>query len=270
MSDEGTVTVITGAGRGIGREVAIRLGAAGHRLCLTSRTRRELDETAALITAAGGEAITVPGDVTKPDDVDRVCRTTEDALGPIEALVNNAGFLGDVGHFVDADAETWWRVVEINLRGPMLFLRRVLPSMAERGRGRVINLNSKAAFSIDPRTVVSAYGVSKNALLRLSALLAAELAGTGVVLIDFSPGMVRTDMTAERPGAGRFPPGAWTPVSVAAERVETLLSGRYDGLNGHFVHAVDDLDDLLQRVKAHPGARTLRLTPTHAEDPMTT
>jgi 3-oxoacyl-[acyl-carrier protein] reductase len=271
MSGERRVTLITGAGRGIGREIAVRLGAAGHRLCLTSRTSDELAETAALVTEAGGpEAITVTGDVTRPDDVDRVCRTAEDAFGPIEVLINNAGFLGGIDRFVDMDVETWWRVMEINLRGPVLFLHRVLPSMIEHGGGRVINISSKAAFQTDLRGAASAYGVSKAALLRLSAVLSAELAGTGVIVIDLSPGMVRTAMTAQRPDADRLPPDAWTPASAAAGHVEALLSGRYDALNGHFVHVVDDLDDLLLRIaNAGPGARTLRLASTHPEDPVT-
>jgi NAD(P)-dependent dehydrogenase (short-subunit alcohol dehydrogenase family) len=268
MSGEGTVTLITGAGRGIGREIAVGLGAAGHRLGLTSRTGPELTETADLVTAAGGAVVVATGDVTRPADVDRVCRTVEERFGPIEALVNNAGFLGDLDPFLNTDLETWWRVLEINLRGPALFLRRLLPSMVERGRGRVININSKAAFKTDPRGAGSAYGVSKTALLRLSDVLTTELAGTGVVVIDLSPGMVRTAMTARRPDADRLPPESWTPAAAAAGHVEALLSGRYDVLNGHFVHVLDDLDDLAARVRADPQARTLHVAPSHPADPV--
>jgi 3-oxoacyl-[acyl-carrier protein] reductase len=270
MSGEGSVILITGAGRGIGREIAVRLGAAGHRLGLTSRTDAELAETADLVTAAGGAAVVATGDVTRPADVDRVCRTVEDRFGPIEALVNNAGFLGDLGPFLSADLETWWRVLEINLRGPALFSRRVLPSMVERGNGRVININSKAAFMTDPRAAGSAYGVSKTALLRLSDVLTTELAGTGVIMIDLSPGMVRTAMTARRPDADRLPPESWAPAAAAAGHVEALLSGRYDALNGHFVHILDDLDDLLTRVTANPQVRTLQVIPTRPADPVMT
>ncbi|HEX6472479.1 MAG TPA: SDR family oxidoreductase [Streptosporangiaceae bacterium] len=269
MGSAGTVTLVTGAGRGIGREIAVRLGAAGHRLGLTSRTEGELAETARLVTESGGAAIMVTGDVADPGDVDRVCRTVEDAFGPIEALINNAGYLGAWESFLDADLDTWWRVIETNLRGPVLFLRRVLPSMVEHGRGRVININSKAAFRTDLRGSPSPYGVSKAALLRLSAVLTAELEGTGVTVIDFSPGMVRTAMTAQRPDADKLPADAWTPASAAAEHVEALLSGRYDAFNGRFVHAVDDLDDLLRRVDGNPRARTLGLVPAGQDDPVT-
>ncbi|HEU5158804.1 MAG TPA: SDR family oxidoreductase [Streptosporangiaceae bacterium] len=268
MNGAGAVTLITGAGRGIGRELAVRLGSSGRRLGLTARTSHELAETAELVAAAGGTAVTVTGDVTRADDVDRVCQTVEDRFGPIEELVNNAGFLGDLDPFLNADLETWWRVIEVNLRGPALFLRRVLPSMVEHGRGRVININSKAAFLTDPRGAGSAYGVSKTALLRLTDMLTSELAGTRVVMIDLSPGMVRTAMTERRPDADRLPPEAWTPVSAAADHVTALLSGRYDALNGHFVHVVDDLDDLLARVTADPRVRTLHLSATHAADPV--
>jgi 3-oxoacyl-[acyl-carrier protein] reductase len=213
--------------------------------------------------------VAATGDVTSPADVDRVCGTVEDRFGPIEALVNNAGFLGDLDPFLNADPETWWRVLEINLRGPALFLRRVLPSMVEHGRGRVININSKAAFKTDRRGAGSAYGVSKTALLRLSDVLTVELAETGVIVIDLSPGMVRTAMTARRPDADRLPPESWTPATAAAGHVEALLSGRYDVLNGRFVHAHDDLDDLVERVHANPRARTLRVMPAHAADEIT-
>lgn len=271
MSGDGTVTLITGAGRGIGREIATRLGAAGHRLGLMARTGSELAKTAELCTTAGGTALALTGDVTRPEDVERVCRTVEDAYGPIEALVNNAGVIGARGAFLTGDIENWWHVMEVNLRGPALFLRRVLPSMVEHGRGRVININSKAAFRPDPRAVASAYGVSKSALLRFSSLLTDELEGTGVVVIDLSPGMVRTTMTASHPDADRLPPAAWTPISVAADRVEALLSGRYDALNGRFVHASDDLDELLERIgAAAPDARTLQLVRTHPDDPVPT
>jgi 3-oxoacyl-[acyl-carrier protein] reductase len=112
--------------------------------------------------------------------------------------------------------------------------------------------------------------VSKTALLRLSDMLITELAGTGVIMIDLSPGLVRTAMTARRSDADRLPPESWTPATAAAGHVEALLSGRYDALNGRFVHVQDDLDDLVERVGVNPRARTLQVLPTHPADPVTT
>jgi 3-oxoacyl-[acyl-carrier protein] reductase len=269
MSDTDMVTLVTGAGRGIGRQIALRLGSEGHLLGLTARTSHGLTETARLVGESGGTTVTATGDVNSAEDVEHVCRTVEDAFGPIDALVNNAGVIGGYGPFMDTDPQAWWSVIETNLRGPMLFMRRVLPSMIERGRGHVINVNSKAAFWTDPRASGSAYGVSKAALTRLTETLATELSGTGVILVDLSPGMVRTSMTDQRPDVDDLPPEAFTPPSAAAEHVAALLSGRYDALHGRFVHVLDDLDDLLKRIGGKDRARTLVLAPTDPDDPVT-
>ncbi|MDQ8706034.1 SDR family oxidoreductase [Streptomyces sp. LHD-70] len=262
------VVLITGAGRGIGREIAVRLGAAGYRLGLTARTGAELSVTERLVTEAGGRAVAVPADVTRPDGAERICTAVEEAFGPVHALVNCAGFYGQYERFVDCDPEVWWRVLETNLHGPALLLHRLLPTMIKAGRGRVVNLGTRMAFDADPGMPFSAYGVSKAALLRLSGILAGELAGTGVSVFDLSPGMVRTAMSAQIPGVEELPDEIWSLPSAAAEKVEALLSGCYDELHGHFVHVMDDLDDLCTRLRDRPGSRRLTLNPTGPDDPL--
>jgi len=261
-----SVVLVTGAGRGIGRELALHLAGAGHRLGLTARTAAELDETTALVTAAGGEAIGVPADVASGPEVDRLCAAVEERFGPVSGLVNCAGFYGECEPFLMSDPELWWRVLETNLRGPVLLMRRLLPGMVEAGGGRVVNLSTRMAFDTEASVPFSAYGVSKGALLRLSSLLAVELAGTGVALFDLSPGLVRTTMSTQMTGSERWPDEVWGSGSAVAGTVAALLSGGYDGLSGHFVHVRDDLDLLLAHVAADVDRRTLLLARTGAGD----
>lgn len=152
-----SVVVLTGAGRGIGREIALRLARDGHRLALTARTVAELDETRHLVAGAGGEAVAVPADVSAPADVNRVCLVVEERFGVADALVNCAGFYGECEPFVDSDPEVWWRVLETNLRGPMLLLHRLLPAMVAAGGGRVVNLSTRMAFDTEASVPFSGY-----------------------------------------------------------------------------------------------------------------
>lgn len=268
MEDRGGVALVTGGGRGIGRRIAVALAEEGYRLGLTARSDAELSETAELVAEAGSKAVAVTGDVAAPADVDRVCATVEERLGRIEVLVNNAGYFGEFGTFAESDPETWWRVLETNVRGPMLFCRRILPSMMDAGRGYIININSRAAVWNDPGGSGSAYSVSKAALSRLTAALAMEAGDRGVFVADLSPGMVHTSMTEQRPDFDDLPTEAFTPVTAAAETVVALVSGRYDVLHGRFVWARDDLDELAARAAADPRARTLAFRAAGPGDPL--
>jgi 3-oxoacyl-[acyl-carrier protein] reductase len=182
-------------------------------------------------------------------------------------LVNNAAVTGEYRPILESGPEDWWHVQEINLRGPYMFCRRLAPGMVERGKGYVINVNTLDS-SRPTRAGASAYSVSKTALRRLTELLALQLEGTGVVVVDLSPGMVRTAMGGSRPDADELAPEAWMSPSLAADKVEQLLSGRYDGLHGRFLHAKDDLDTLAAAVASRPEARLLRLVPAGEDDPI--
>jgi NAD(P)-dependent dehydrogenase (short-subunit alcohol dehydrogenase family) len=260
------VALVTGAGRGIGRAIAVRLAADGHRVGLVSRSGAELAETAELVAAAGAVALPVPGDVTEPADVDRVCARVEQQWGPIDLLVNNAAYFGDIGSFLTTDPERWWRVLETNVRGPALLDHRVLPDMVARGRGRVITMSSLAASQDDPVTPSSAYSVSKTAALRLDAILARELADTGVRVFSLSPGLVRTRMSELRPDIDDIAPQSFVAPEAAAGQVAALASGRYDLLHGRFLHVRDDLDALMAAIAGQPAARVLALRPVAPVD----
>ena len=210
---------------------------------------------AAALTDAGCAVVGVDLDTVDVCDPDAVATLPADP----EILVNCAGIYGERVPFAESDPDVWWRVITTNLRGAALCTRHVLPAMLERGGGYVVNVNSRAAVWDDPGASSVAYSVSKAALARFTGAVAGEVAGTGVVVLDLSPGPVLTNMTASRPDALSRPASAWGSPTLAAEKVVQLVSGGYDALHGHFVHAKDDLDELVSRVAADPTVRRLRL-----------
>jgi 3-oxoacyl-[acyl-carrier protein] reductase len=261
------VALITGAGRGIGREIAERLARQGWELGLTARSADELAATADVVRRAGRRVVAVVGDVSQPQHVEGFCSAVEEGLGPVGVLVNNAAVSGEYAPTFGSVAEDWWHVLEINTRGPFLFCHRLVPGMIERGSGYVININSLDC-SRPARVGSPAYSVSKTALRRFTEILALELEGTGVVAVDLSPGMVRTAMGGSRPDADQVPPEAWLDPSVAADKVEQILSGRYDALHGRFLHARDDLGAVMATISVQTDARLLRLVPAGEDDPI--
>lgn len=264
----GKVALVTGAARGIGRQIAITLAENGYRMGLVDKLPADLAATAEHIEASNGEVVTTTGDVTDQADVDHCCDTVEKHFGRIDVLVNNAGYAGRFGCFAETDPDDWWEVMTTNVRGPMLFCRRVVPGMLDRGHGYVVNINTRVAVKDDSVATYSAYGVSKAALARFTGALAHETAGRGVVVVDINPGMVRTAMTEQRPDYREIPDSAFLPVTVSAEKVAALVSGRYDVLHGRFVHARDDLAELAAHVAADPRARVLGFGTTGPQDPV--
>jgi NAD(P)-dependent dehydrogenase (short-subunit alcohol dehydrogenase family) len=138
--------------------------------------------------------------------------------------------------------------------------------MVSRGRGYIINMNSLQGSRGGETS--AAYAVSKAALMRFTDTVAAEVAGTGVIVLDVSPGLVRTSMTDERPDLNAIPDDEWTPPETAANHIVALASGKYDALHGRFVHASDNLDDLLKLIEGHTDGRVLRLAAAGVGDPL--
>ncbi|MET8767162.1 SDR family oxidoreductase [Streptomyces sp. NPDC004658] len=262
------VALVTGAARGIGRQIAITLAKHGYSLGLVDKLPAELSVTAEHIERMGGEVVTVTGDVTNPENVDHCCDAVEKRFDGIDVLVNNAGYAGRFGRFAETDPDDWWEVMTTNVRGPMLFCRRLVPSMLDRGHGYVININTRVAVRDDGPPTFSALAASKAALARFTGALAHETAGRGVVVLDVNPGMVRTAMTEQRPDYDRIPDSAFLPVTVSAKKIAALVSGRYDMLHGRFVHARDDLDELAEQVTRDPRARVLCIGTTGPGDPV--
>lgn len=189
------VAIVTGAGRGIGKATAKRLAASGAAVVLAARTEAEIRAAAEEIKAAGGRALAIPTDVTCVHAVDNLITLTLRAYRQIDILVNNAAVLSPVGKAWEVDPEAWRNLIDINVVGPYLCARAVLPQMLDRGDGRIINITSGAA---NTNTIGwSAYNASKAALNRFTTTLAAEVAGVNIVVGGVSPGVVETTMQAQ-------------------------------------------------------------------------
>ncbi|WP_380284239.1 SDR family NAD(P)-dependent oxidoreductase [Kitasatospora purpeofusca] len=264
----GQVALVTGAGRGIGREIAIGLAAEGMAVGLVGRTHETLTDTLKECVRHGARGVAVTADVTRPGSVREAVRLVERDLGPVDLLVNNAGWIDRAEvPLWETDVTQWWQVVEVNLRGPYNLLRCVLPGMVRRRRGRVVNLNS--GFALRPDGHYTAYATSKGALLKLSDNLADSLAEHQVVILDISPGAVATDMTAGMPMFRDTKTWGSIPYMVAV--IVDAARGRFDALHGRFLHAGrDDLEELVRRAEEirAADARTLRLRPYGPDDPM--
>jgi NAD(P)-dependent dehydrogenase (short-subunit alcohol dehydrogenase family) len=234
---DGQVALVTGGGRGIGAEVARELANAGVRVSVAARSS---DQVSSVAQEIGGLALT--GDVSQRGDVERWVRETEEQLGPIDLLVNNAGVAGPTANFLDEEPDAWWRVFEINLRGVFLCCHTVVPKMVERGSGRIVNVSSGSAYLPTTGMSSTAYGPSKSAVYRFSELLAAQLSSRSVFVFPISPGLVRTEMTEEM---GDDAP--WTPPECAPRLVRALASGRFDRLAGRYLHAEHDPPEVLER-----------------------
>jgi NAD(P)-dependent dehydrogenase (short-subunit alcohol dehydrogenase family) len=181
--------LVTGAGRGIGRSVAERLSADGHRVALVARSKEELEDVAA---ACAGETLVLAADLTEEGAVDRVFDAVTTAWGAVEVLVPNAG----TGHAAPISATTdadWARVLELNLTVPFRCVRRALPPMVDAGWGRIVVIASVVAKRGEAQ--VSAYAASKHGVLGLVRSAAAEVARSGVTVNAVCPGYVDTPMT---------------------------------------------------------------------------
>jgi 3-oxoacyl-[acyl-carrier protein] reductase len=236
---QGQVALVTGGGRGIGRGIAVELAGAGMKVAVSARTGDQVEETAAEI---GGLAIA--GDVSKREDVERMVAETERELGPVDLLVANAGIAAWEDDAWELEPERWWHVLEVNLLGVYLCCRTVIPGMLERGRGRIVNMASGAAYL--PGSTSTAYAASKAGVHRFSEVLANQLAGR-IPVFSMSPGLVKTAMTEDE-----FPPDApWTPPELAPRLVRAMAEGRLDALSGRYLHAEHDadLDSLEQRAE---------------------
>jgi 3alpha(or 20beta)-hydroxysteroid dehydrogenase len=190
MRLDGKVAVITGAGGGIGRALAVEFAGAGARLVLAGRNEDMLSGTADALD--GAEARLVAADVSKSDDVRRIVAEAVDAFGTIDVLVANHGVEGPVVKLADYPEEEFERVIAINLRGTFLLMHHVLPIMVERGSGSIVNLGSVAS----ERGLIgtSAYIASKHGILGLTRNAAAEYGNAGIRVNAINAGMVDTRM----------------------------------------------------------------------------
>jgi 3-oxoacyl-[acyl-carrier protein] reductase len=271
MSTPPRTALVTGAGRGIGRGIALGLARAGWSIGLVGRTRTHLDAVAAECRAANPSIriAVAAGDLVDPEAAGAAVAAVEHELAPLGGLgllVNNAGVVERAElPFAADDVADAWRVIEVNVRGPLLVTHAVLPGMLARGGGRVVNLSSGSAHHVSD--VYTGYGISKGALSRFTRLLDHQYRAAGLRVFDLAPGVVATDMTGAMPlHAGRT---EWTPVEAVADLVVAIGEGRLDGLSGRFLRAGADTPASLlaaaDRIVAQ-DARVLRLVTYGPDD----
>jgi NAD(P)-dependent dehydrogenase (short-subunit alcohol dehydrogenase family) len=194
---EGRSCVVTGASRGIGRDVAMRLAAAGGSVLLVARGADELAQAETAIAQAGGGAATLALDVTEPDAAERIFHEATERHGQPDIVVNNAGQarwrpLGDIP---DAD---WQKAWELNVMAPLRLMRATIPGMADRGWGRIVNVSSTAGKR--PSANMAEYSVAKAAQLSLSKVFADAHASEGVCVNAVCPGPTASEMWMEPGG----------------------------------------------------------------------
>lgn len=256
----GKVALVTGASRGLGLEIALRLAADGASLAIAARDREALESAAKQIIACYPDSSVqvFRADFTVQREVDALADWALEQWPAIDILINNAAIQGPIGRFEQADWSQWKTVFDVNVFAPARLAQRLIPTMRRQRSGKIINISGGGATS--PRPDFSAYAASKCALVRLTETLAEELRDSRIDVNAVSPGAMNTRMLDEVIAAGpdaapreyasalkRQKEGG-TNATRAAGLVAWLASSASDGITGKLISAVwDDWERLDQR-----------------------
>ncbi|TVY76012.1 Dehydrogenase/reductase SDR family member [Lachnellula suecica] len=273
----GKVALVTGSGRGIGKEIALALAKSGAAVAITGRTESQVQETAKeVLSLEGAKAIGVVADVCNRSDLERLAKEVTEKLGPIEILICNAG-TNTFMPFHMTDADDWWSQMEIMVKAPTELTRIILPEMQKRNSGVIIYTSSRAAQADLPWT--AAYGCAKTSITRFAGVLQTELnilqkdtfgfEKNGISLFSIHPGEIKTKLheTAFPEKTKKEAPyviemmeklhkthpnfkvelPAWTCVYLAA--------GKGKGLEGRLVDCTRDVEEVKEHVAATPRPR---------------
>ncbi|KIL40211.1 2-deoxy-D-gluconate 3-dehydrogenase [Gordoniibacillus kamchatkensis] len=189
---EGRKALVTGAGRGIGRAIAVGYAEAGADVALVARTREQLEETAALVRAAGREALVIPADIRDADAVSAAVKTASEWAGRVDILVNNAG-MNIRTPALEVTEDEWETIMQTNLKSAFLFSQTAGRHMKEQGGGRIVSIASVAGH-VALRTGV-VYGATKAALMHMTRILALEWGKYGINVNALGPWYFKTSLT---------------------------------------------------------------------------
>jgi NAD(P)-dependent dehydrogenase (short-subunit alcohol dehydrogenase family) len=252
MSNEGKVAIVTGASRGIGKQIALRLARNGMKLVLAARTLEagksrwpgSLEETAAEVRKLGAQAACVKCDVTVRAEVEELCRRALEQHGRVDILVNNALYLGPGNYnpFLETAFDTWDRNLEANLMAAVTASKACLPSMLANGSGVILNLTSSAATTtaLTPGAlgIGAPYAVSKAALNRFVVALALEMRACGIGVFLLDPGTVMTERAEQEIRRAQRPNTyARAPMDIPAAAAEYLCCQCPLELSGQIIEA---------------------------------
>jgi len=194
---KGKTAVVTGSGTGIGKGIALALAQAGVLMVVCGRRSQPLAKVIQEIQTANGTAVAVAANVSNEAEVEQVVQTAVTQFGTVDILINNAGVTGG-GRIHEHSIKNWDQVMAVNLRGPFLLARAVLPIMRQQQSGHIINISSESG--IEHYAGNGAYGVSKHALNALSEFIQVENQEMNIRVNTICPGMVVTPMAQSMPG----------------------------------------------------------------------
>ncbi|MDH5751524.1 MAG: 3-oxoacyl-[acyl-carrier-protein] reductase [Deltaproteobacteria bacterium] len=239
MKLEGKVALITGAGRGIGRAIALELAGEGADLVVADISQGPVDETRAEIEALGRKALALVGDVTSLESMEQVTAKALESFSRIDILVNNAGITKD-NLFMRMSGDEWKAVMSVNLDGVFNSTRPVVKTMIKQRSGRIINISSVVGFSGNPGQVN--YSSTKAALMGFTKSLARELGSRGVTCNAVAPGFIQTDMTDKladehkKALLSQIPLGRMGSAQDIAKAVSFLASDDAGYITGTVIH----------------------------------
>ena len=188
MTDK--VVIITGASKGIGKAIAEMMSHKGAKVVVSSRKQDAVEQVAKELNAQGGDAIGVAAHMGSVEDIDNLLSAAVNAFGGVDVIVNNAATNPTFGPLLDADAAVFDKIMDVNVKGPMLLCQKAQPLMMDRGGGSIVNISSIGGISPEP--LLGVYSVSKSALISLTQVMAKEWGGAGIRANAVCPGLIRT------------------------------------------------------------------------------
>jgi NAD(P)-dependent dehydrogenase (short-subunit alcohol dehydrogenase family) len=256
MKLQNKIAIITGGGRGLGRSIALAFGREGAKVVLAARNKQEVEHVTEELRAIRKEAMAVPTDVSREDQVNHLVQKTIETYGTIDILVNNAGTRGPIAPIQGISLAEWEETLRINLTSAFLCAKAVLPTLMEKKQGKIINV----ATTLNPRPNLTPYMVAKAGMIQFTKQLARELKEFRIQVNAVHPGVMDTQMQEEIRKAG--PQAIGTDMfdrlkeegmlhspSEPAKLILYLASGAADGINGEYL-SFDDKE--VKFLIAHP------------------